>query len=94
MTVWDLERGSFWRTPLFLSANCWRGGVPIEGKQGGESRSFRGRKGQVFPACEPRKGHLGSAEAKGQWCSLMKMRMVQNRFSENERGIRATGKKR
>ncbi len=38
---------------------------PIEGEQEGESRPFRGRKGQVFPACKPRKGHFGSVEAKG-----------------------------
>ncbi len=39
---------------MFLSEICWRSGVPIEGEQEGESRPFRGRKGQVFPACEPR----------------------------------------
>ena len=65
---------------MSLSVNCWRGGEPIEGERGGESRPFRGRKGKVFPACEPRKGHLGSAEAKGQGCSIMKMRMVRNSF--------------
>jgi len=51
--------------PLSLSEICWRSGVPIEGERGGESRSFRDRKGQVFPAREPRKGHSGSIEAKG-----------------------------
>jgi len=63
-----------------LSVNCWRGGEPIEGERGGESRPFRGRKGKVFPACESRKGHLKSAEAKGQGCSIMKMRMVKIAF--------------
>ncbi len=24
---------NFMRTPLFLSVNCWNGGVPIEGEQ-------------------------------------------------------------
>jgi len=71
---------NFWRIPLSMSVNCWRGGEPIEGERGGENRPFRGRKGQVFPACEPRKGHLGSAEAKGQGYSFMKMRMVRNSF--------------
>jgi len=53
-----------------MSVICWRSGVPIEGEQGGEDRPFRGRKGKVFPACEPRKGHFESTEAKGQWPSL------------------------
>ncbi len=75
---------NFMRTPLSLSVNCWRGGEPIEGEQGGESRPFRGRKGQVFPACEPRKGHLRGAEARGQGCSIMKMRMVRNSFQRAE----------
>jgi len=50
---------------LSLSEVCWRSGVPIEGEREGESRSFRDRKGKVFPAREPRKGHFGSIEAKG-----------------------------
>jgi hypothetical protein len=53
-----------------MSEICWRSGVPIEGEREGENRSFRDRKGKVFPACEPREGHFGSAEAKGQWCLL------------------------
>jgi hypothetical protein len=77
---------NFLRTPLSLSVNCWRGGVPIEGEQEGESRPFRGRKGQVFPTCEPRKDHLESTEAKGQKCSIMKMR-IDNTFSESEMGF-------
>ena len=52
--------------PLSLSVICYKSGVPIEGEQEGESRPFRGRKGQVFPACEPRKGHFGSIGAKGR----------------------------
>ena len=52
--------------PLSLSKICWWSGVPIEGEREGESRSFRDRKGQVFPAREPRKGHSESTEAKGQ----------------------------
>jgi hypothetical protein len=50
---------------LSMSIFCGRCGVPIEGEQEGESHLFRGWKGQVFPACEPRKGHFGSTEAKG-----------------------------
>ena len=50
---------------MSLSEVCRRSGVPIEGEREGESRSFRDRKGQVFPAREPRKGHFGSIEAKG-----------------------------
>jgi len=52
--------------PLSLSEICWRSGAPIEGEREGESRSFRDRKGKVFPAREPRKGHSASTEAKGQ----------------------------
>ena len=55
-----------------MSEFCWRSGVPIEREQEGENRSFRDRKGEVFPACEPRKGHLTSIGAKGQECSPMK----------------------
>ena len=51
--------------PLSLSEICWRSGAPIEGEREGESRSFRDRKGKVFPAREPRKGHSESTEAKG-----------------------------
>jgi hypothetical protein len=47
---------------LFLSEVCWKSGVPTEGEREGEGRPFRGRKGQVFPAREPRKGHFGSIE--------------------------------
>jgi hypothetical protein len=36
---------NLWRKPLSLSVNCWRGGVPIEGEQEGESQPFRGWKG-------------------------------------------------
>jgi len=36
---------NFWRKPLPLSVNCWRGGLPIEGEQEGESQPFRGWKG-------------------------------------------------
>ena len=43
---------NLWTKPLSLSVNCWRGGVPIEGEQGGESQALRGLKGPVFPACE------------------------------------------
>ena len=60
------------RTPLSMSEICWRSGVPIEGEREGESRPFGGRKGQVFPARESRKGHFGSTEAKGQWFSSHK----------------------
>jgi hypothetical protein len=59
---------------LFLSADSWRGGVPIEGKQEGEGQAFRGWKGKVFPTCEPRKGHLGRTEAKGQGCSHIEIK--------------------
>jgi len=38
---------------LSLSEVCWRSGEPIEGEREGESRSFRDRKGQVFPARDP-----------------------------------------
>ena len=36
---------NLWRKPLSLGVNCWRGGVPIEGEQEGESQPFRGWKG-------------------------------------------------
>ncbi len=58
-----------------MSVIRWRSGVPIEGEQEGEGQPFRGWKGQVFPACEPRKGHFESTEAKGQGCSLMENRI-------------------
>ena len=38
---------------MSLSEVCWRSGEPIEGEREGESRSFRDRKGQVFPARDP-----------------------------------------
>jgi hypothetical protein len=41
------------------------GGVPTEVKQEGESPAFRAGKGQVFPTCNPRKGHRESSEARG-----------------------------
>ena len=63
------ERPDLWGIRLSMSEVCWRSGGPIEGEREGESRPFRGRKGQVFPACGPRKGHFGSIEAKGQSCS-------------------------
>ena len=59
-------------TPLFLSVICWKSGVPFEGEREGESRPFRGRKGQVFPICEPRKGHFGGIEAKKQRSQILK----------------------
>ncbi len=58
--------------PLFLSVIGWRSEVPIEGEQEGESRPFRGRKGHVFCACEPRKVPLGGIEAKKQRSHLLK----------------------
>ncbi len=58
-----------------MSVICWRSGVPIESEQEGESQPFRGWKGEAFPACELRKGHFESTEAKGQWCSLMKSKI-------------------
>jgi hypothetical protein len=57
---------------LFVSAICWRSGVPFEGEQGGESRPFRGRKGKVFPTCEPREGHFGGIEVKKQRSHVLK----------------------
>ncbi len=68
--IWSFR--SFKGILLSLSVIYWRSGVPIEGEQGGEGQPFRGWKGQVFPACEPRKGHFEGMEAKGQLCSLIK----------------------
>jgi hypothetical protein len=71
-------------TPLFLSVICWKSGVPFEGEQEGESRPFRGRKGQVFPAGEPRKGHFGGIEAK-KWRShiLKYLFQIKPKYYEN-----------
>jgi hypothetical protein len=49
---------------VFLNEFGGSGGAPTEGEQGGESPAFRAGKGQVFPHCEPRKGHRGALEVK------------------------------
>ncbi len=61
---------------MFLSEICWRSGVPFEGEQEGEGRSFRDRKGQAFPACEPRKGHFGGTERRDIGLSPYKIRKI------------------
>jgi len=71
---------------LLLSVICWRSGAPIEGEQEGESQPFRGWKGQVFPACNPRKGHFGSIEAKGQGSPSQKY-LISNEIKELQKNL-------
>jgi hypothetical protein len=65
----DITRQSWGRWasegPLSPSEIAGSGGVPTEAEQEGESPAFRAGKGQVFPICEPRKGHRESSEARG-----------------------------
>jgi len=77
-----LEFPDFYKeTPLFLSESSGEVGYPSRvsracperSRRKGESRPFRGRKGQVSPACKPQKGHFGAIEAKKQWSHLLKI---------------------
>jgi hypothetical protein len=52
------------------------GACPERSRRKGEGRPFRGRKGQVFPTCEPRKGHFESMKAKGKWCPFQKAKSI------------------